>query len=132
MLQFLLRLPTLMWRLLLIFQILWSSKQSMKKIEKHIVVWIKTNFHRLLHQFLEAQTLPQGFSTIIEALIKIWDFSIQRNYLSLFSTFLPTINKLDQFYLTKNCQTFSEEYMHHHRATVNVSAHESYPNNLDK
>ena len=33
MLQFLLRLPTLMWRLLLIFQILWSSKQSMKNRE---------------------------------------------------------------------------------------------------
>ena len=35
MLQFLLRLPTLMWRLLLIFQILWSSKQSMKNRETY-------------------------------------------------------------------------------------------------
>ena len=94
----------------------------MKKIEKHIAVWIKTNFHRLLHQFLEAQTLPEGFSALIEALVKIWDFSIQRNYLSLFSTFLPTINYLDQFDLTKNFQTFYEEYMNKNRATVKVSA----------
>ena len=79
-----------------------------------------------------AQTLPEWLGTLMEALVKIWDFSIQRNYFSLFSTFLPTINKLDQFYLTKNCQTFSEEYMYHHGATVKVGAHESYQNNLDK
>ena len=44
------------------------------------------------------------------------------NYFYLFSTFLHTINYLDQFDLTKNFQTFFEEYMNHTRETVKVSA----------
>ena len=40
----------------------------------------------------------------------------------LFVTFLPTTNYLDPFHLTKNFQTFSEEYMNHNRETVKVSA----------
>ena len=71
---------------------------------------------------MEAQNLPAWQGTLIEALVQIWDFSMQRNYFSLFSTFLPTINYLDQFSLTKNFQTFSEEYMNQHRATIKVSA----------
>ena len=57
---------------------------------------------------------------------------MQRNYFYLFSTFIFTINHLDHFHLTKNCQTFSDEYRHDHTAAVKVSAHEYYHNNLYK
>ena len=57
---------------------------------------------------------------------------MQRNYFSLLSTLIPTINYLDQFDLTKNYQTFFEEYMHLYRATVKSSAHETNQNNMDK
>ena len=72
-----------------------------------------------------AQTLLAWLSSQNKALVKISDFSRQRNYFYLFSIFLSTIYHLDQIHLTKNFQTFSDEYMHDHSSAVKVSAHET-------
>ena len=61
-------------------------------------------------------TIKVTYST--EVSNKILDFSMQRNYFSLFSTFIHTINHLDQFDLTKNYQTFSAVSMRQNKGTV--------------
>ena len=59
-LKVLLSLPILMRRLLLIFQILWSNKQSMKKIRHKIPAIRQTYFYRQLYLVYESQILSAG------------------------------------------------------------------------
>ena len=118
--KILLSLSTLMRSPLLIFQILWSSTQSMKN--KTIFTSNNANLflHRVILSFWVSNFINRVTYSAKASSKNIGFFWMQRNYFSWFSTLIQSINHLSMLYWAKKSQTFCTPSRYQLSSTVKV------------
>jgi len=123
-LEILLNLPKLIWSLLLIFHILWSSIQCIKNKTNYISNYANA-FLQGVVIILWVSNFTSGVIFLIKASSKNIGVLYAEEIFFCFSTLIHDINYLSMFYWSKKFQTFSTIFRKNYNITVKVPWHKS-------